>query len=354
MQHRRDELAEARPEALLGTRRRFLTLAGAAAVLAFSTRLPGTEKRPSALARGLPVRARRGVRRSAAGRGRALDAARARAARAGRRDAARAGRRALGGRARRRVHADRADAARPSARPSSPTASTSRSRAWSRAASTSTASSRAASAARRPHAHRARPGRPPRCGSPSSPARTGTHGFFTAYQHMAEEDARPRRAPRRLHLRVRHRPGRRPAQQPIRPRRRWRAETPGHYRTATRTTRPTRTCRPRTPLPVVVTWDDHEVDNNYAGATSRDRRRRGGVPGRGARTPTRPTTSTCRCARALPRARTCGSTAGSASATWPSSTCSTRASTAAPQPSGDERFDAALARSSVPSRRRGC
>ena len=50
MQHRRDQLAEARPEALLGTRRRFLTLAGAAAVLAFSTRLPGAE---SARARSL-------------------------------------------------------------------------------------------------------------------------------------------------------------------------------------------------------------------------------------------------------------------------------------------------------------
>jgi alkaline phosphatase D len=41
--YRKDELAEARPEALLGTRRRFLTLAGAASVLAFSTRLPGTQ-----------------------------------------------------------------------------------------------------------------------------------------------------------------------------------------------------------------------------------------------------------------------------------------------------------------------
>ncbi|MBE2320492.1 alkaline phosphatase D family protein [Solirubrobacter sp. CPCC 204708] len=38
----KDELAEARPEALLGTRRRFLTLAGAATVLALSTRLPGS------------------------------------------------------------------------------------------------------------------------------------------------------------------------------------------------------------------------------------------------------------------------------------------------------------------------
>jgi alkaline phosphatase D len=41
MQRFKDELASARPEALLGTRRRFLTLTGAAAVLAFSTRLPG-------------------------------------------------------------------------------------------------------------------------------------------------------------------------------------------------------------------------------------------------------------------------------------------------------------------------
>ena len=36
--------------------------------------------------------------------------------------------------------------------------------------------------------------------------------------------------------------------------------------TATRSTRPTRDFRRRTPPALVVTWDDHEVENNYAGA----------------------------------------------------------------------------------------
>ena len=39
--------------------------------------------------------------------------------------------------------------------------------------------------------------------SRSRPARTGTHGFYSAYRNMAAGGSRPRRAPRRLRLRVR-------------------------------------------------------------------------------------------------------------------------------------------------------
>ena len=57
------------------------------------------------------------------------------------------------------------------------------------------------------------------------------------------------------------------------------------------------------PLPVVVTWDDHEVENNYAdddlARTRRSDPERSCAAGP---PPTRPTTSTCRCAaRPLPR-----------------------------------------------------
>ena len=54
-------------------------------------------------------------------------------------------------------------------------------------------------------------------------------------------------------------------------------------------------------VPWLVTWDDHEVDNNYAGAQlgiARARLRCAAAP-----RPTRPTSSTCRCA-ARPRSST--------------------------------------------------
>ena len=85
-----------------------------------------------------------------------------------------------------------------------------------------------------------------------------------------------------------------------------------------RSTRPTPTCRPRTPrFPFVVTWDDHEIENNYAGVISEngdpvELPRSAGPP------PTRRTTSTMPLRRSrCRRGPTCGSTAGCASATSP-------------------------------------
>ena len=93
-------------------------------------------------------------------------------------------------------------------------------------------------------------------------------GFYTAYKHLADEDVDVVLHLGRLHLRVRDRPGRRPAQHAD-PGLGAGAERVASTSTgsATRSTRPTRTCRPRTPpAPFVVTWDDHEVVNNYADA----------------------------------------------------------------------------------------
>ena len=60
------------------------------------------------------------------------------------------------------------------------------------------------SAARR----RSRAGRsaPTSCGSPSPRARTTSTGYYTAYEHMAEDDLDLVVPPRRLHLRVRDEP----------------------------------------------------------------------------------------------------------------------------------------------------
>lgn len=97
--------------------------------------------------------------------------------------------------------------------------------------------------------------------------------------------------------------------------------------------------------PFVVTWDDHETENNYAGDTSEN-----SVPRRSSccagPPPTGRTGRTSRCApRSVPPAPTCGSTAGSASAGSPSSTSSTPASTAATRPT------ATAGRSRAPSPR---
>ena len=79
--------------------------------------------------------------------------------------------------------------------------------------------------------------------------------------------------------------------------------------------------------PFIVIWDDHEVLNDYTGDPV--------WFCRAAPTPTARSTSTCRCARSRSRAaRTCRSTARSRGATWPSSACSTRGSTATNPPCG--------------------
>ena len=92
--------------------------------------------------------------------------------------------------------------------------------------------------------------------------------LFTAYRHMASED---------LDLVVHlgdyiyeygaGRQRRRDAAAARRSRRRSRWTTTG---SGTRSTSPTRACRRRTPrVPWMVTWDDHEVDNDYAGRSTR-------------------------------------------------------------------------------------
>ena len=82
-------------------------------------------------------------------------------------------------------------------------------------------------------------------------------------------------------------------------------------------------------FPWLVTWDDHEVDNNYAGATFRRTTIRATRSSPAARRPTRPTTSTCRSGGARSRrARRCGSTGSSPTGRSRRSSCSTRGSTA--------------------------
>lgn len=80
--------------------------------------------------------------------------------------------------------------------------------------------------------------------------------------------------------------------------------------------------------PFVVTWDDHETENNYAGGTPRTASRRRSSCS-AAPPPTAPTGNTSRCAApSSRRARTCGSTGGCGSGASRSSTSSTPASTA--------------------------
>ena len=214
------------------------------------------------------VPARRGVGRPRARRRGAVDAAGARSAR-GRWHAPRGRSRSSGRWPRTSACAAWWPGARRSPGPRRATACTSRWRACGRAASTSTASRAARS--------RARPaGRGPRRRpAPTPPVRFAfascqhyEHGHYTAYRHMAEEDL-----DLVLHLgdyiyEFGPRPTRRPA---------------GVARTYT-TAEPTDACRlprplrrststtptsrpPTTPRPWVVTWDDHEVQDNYAGLT---------------------------------------------------------------------------------------
>ena len=94
---------------------------------------------------------------------------------------------------------------------------------------------------------------------------------------------RPRGPPRRLHLRVRH-PGATAARATSRCRRPCR-----RLRDARALPAPARALQDRPgpaggapPLPWVVTWDDHEVENDYAGHLPRDAETTPDVPERGA------------------------------------------------------------------------
>ena len=78
----------------------------------------------------------------------------------------------------------------------------------------------------------------------------------------------------------------------------------------------------------LTTWDDHEVDNDYADDRGGDGMTGGRFLARRAAA-IAPTTSTCRCPRACaPTGRTCASTPNSAGARWRAFTCWTTGSTA--------------------------
>ena len=117
-------------------------------------------------------------------------------------------------------------------------------------------------------------------------------GLYTAYEHMAKDELDLVISPRRLHLRRR-------------PKRCWCANTSAAswqrsttIATAMRSIGPTNSCRPCTlRCPWVVAWDDHEFENNYAGAISE---REGVDPAAflgGGPTPTRRITKCFRCGR---------------------------------------------------------
>jgi alkaline phosphatase D len=86
-------------------------------------------------------------------------------------------------------------------------------------------------------------------------------------------------------------------------------------------------------FPWIVTWDDHEVDNNWADEIPEDEDFDIQAFLVAGPTPSRPTTSTCRsAARPCRPDRTWPCTDGCASGTWPSSASSTPVSTAATRP----------------------
>ena len=79
----------------------------------------------------------------------------------------------------------------------------------------------------------------------------------------------------------------------------------------------------------LVTWDDHEVENDYANEWSQDMRVSSEEVCAGGPPPIKPTTSTCRCAREPFRGTArCTFTTAIASATWRRSLCWMGANTA--------------------------
>ncbi len=124
-------------------------------------------------------------------------------------------------------------------------------------------------------------------------------GYYTAYKHLAQEDVDVV-----FHLgdylyeyAVRRR--RRPAPLPA-------GTLPSlferetvtleDYACGTPSTSRTPTCGPHAAHPFVVTWDDHETENNYADESAGEQRPAGGVPHPPGRRLTGPTGRTCRCA----------------------------------------------------------
>jgi alkaline phosphatase D len=95
--------------------------------------------------------------------------------------------------------------------------------------------------------------------------------------------------------------------------------------------------------PCLVTWDDHEVENDYANEWSQDMRITPTTSCVDARPRIRPTTSTCRCAREPYRkGPLSASMASIASAIWQHSSSWTGASTGAGSPARCRRRGAAM------------
>ena len=303
------------------------------------------------------VRPRRGLRRSSIRLRDPLDPARSRSARArrARRHARHRRRRRLGGRHRRRVRRHRGPRRRRRRARATPTPCTSTSSGLDPGHRPTTTASRRRSRSARWHGPAPFPTGSPdalrarRRELPVVRARAATPPTAT---WSTRTRGRPRGAPRRLHLRV---PGRRVGE---------RATLPDHAardrsRTTASATRRTgmdehlRAAHAR--FPFVLTWDDHEVANNYSGDGLTER------PGDTAALESRQTAAyrgvvgappgPCRAAR-RPRRWRCTST--STSATSPASTCSTSGSTATCRPcrDGDPRpTTSATARSAPTSAR---
>ena len=225
----------------------------------------GTAGRPPRRPARRPVHARRGVGRPAPGRRRALDPAGPGPARRRRpgRHAGRGRRRGVGGGERRRpstrvVRSGVGDG-RPGPRPRGarrrrrPRAGAPTTTTGSPSASTRARSARTADAARRvAGALRAR-------GRQLPVVRDGRLRRLPA---PARRGRRPRAAPRRLHLRVRRRDGGRADD--ACPPTSWRASpTTGSATRSYRLDEDLRNAHHR--FPFVLTWDDHEVANNYSG-----------------------------------------------------------------------------------------
>ena len=196
-------------------------------------------------------------------------------------DAGQGHRGALAGGVRLELQARGEVAARSPPCPSSATRSTSTCAACGPAASTSTASSptgtRARSAGRRP-----RPRRTARVRDLTfafASCQKWDDGFYAPYRAHGRGGHRPRDPPRRLHLRVRGRLGRRAQRQ----RSRHRSARSASRSSATASSTALYKTDPDLQeahrlFPWMVTWDDHEVDNDYSGIYPEFARHEPGVP----------------------------------------------------------------------------
>ena len=290
------------------------------------------------------VHARRRLRRPRPGRRRAVDPARAAAAAGRRRDAAAARRGALGAGQGPGHAPDRATAARATAWPAlAHSVHVEVTRPRPRPRVLLPLHQRRRRQPRRPHAHGARLA--PRVDELALLVRHVPEvggGLLSRLPRDRPRGPRLRRPPRRLRLRVRDRRtagGRANPQLPAE----FAAETETleQYRLRHALYKTDRICRPRTPP--TRSWSPGTTTRS---ATTTAATRPTPLDA-AARTPTTPTTSTCRCAATRSRTgRRCRSTAASPGATWPSSACSTPASTAPTTRAATARPRAAPPRSS--------